>query len=112
MEQLGARLETIQRVDGDLYLATLSVITCWPTEDFEGVDQRTYRVVEIDTDGRTMTPKDDLQECFDVHHKFEYGYGLNPKLRRQWKTASLIGGIVRSPFQVRPARSLGPSARD
>ena len=48
-----------------------------------------------------MTPKDDLQECFDVHHKYEYSDGLNPRLRRQWKTASLMDGIVDLLFKSR-----------
>lgn len=113
MEQLEARLESIQRVDGDLYLVTISVSTDLPREAFGRPDQRFYRL-EIDVDGSTMTPKEDLQECFDVHHKFEYSDGLNPRLRRQWKTASLIDGIVDLLFKshLLIPWSISPAAED
>ena len=110
MEQLEARLESIQRVDGDLYLATISVSTDSPHADFKRPDHRLYRL-EIDVDGRAMTPKDELQECFDVHHEFEYSDGLNPKLRRQWKTASLIDGIVDILFKSHLLQPMGIEER-
>lgn len=100
MEQLEARLESIQRVDGDLYLVTISVTTDWPHENSRPPDQRLFSLV-IDLDQRSMTPQDDLQEYFDVHYKFETSDGLNPRLRRQWKTASLVDGIVDIIFKSR-----------
>jgi hypothetical protein len=100
MEKLEARLESIQRVTGDRYLVTVWVSTCWPPEESVWRDERLYRL-EIELEGTAMTPKDDLQDCFDVHHRFEYSDGLNPRLRRQWKTASLIDGIVDIIFKSR-----------
>ncbi len=100
MEQLEARLESIQRVAGDRYLVTVLVSTHSPLQDFGWHDQRLYRM-EVDVEQSTMTPKDDLQDCFDVHHNFEYSDGLNPRLRRQWKTASLVDGIVDIVFKSR-----------
>ncbi len=100
MEQLEARPESLQGIEGDAYLATISVSTDWPYDIRNRPDKRLY-TLEIDVERQTMTPKDKLQECFDVHHKFEYSYGLNPKLRRQWKTTSLIDGIVDRIFKSR-----------
>jgi hypothetical protein len=100
MEQLEARLESVQRVTGDRYIVAVSVSTLWPQEEYVWRDERLYRL-EIDLEGSAMTPKDDLQDCFDVHHRFEYSDGLNPRLRRQWKTASLVDGIVDIVFKSR-----------
>lgn len=93
MEQLEARLEFIQQVADDRYLASISVSTGLPQQDLGRRDQRLYRM-EVDVEESTMTPKDDLQKCFEVYHRFEFSDGLNPRLRRQWKTASLVDGIV------------------
>ncbi|MGH7826435.1 MAG: hypothetical protein ACREQ7_14825 [Candidatus Binatia bacterium] len=99
MEQLEAQLESIQRVAGDRYVVVVSVSTR-PPEGTGRPDERLYRM-EVDVEGSSMTPKDDLQECFDVYHKFEYDDGLNPRLRRQWKTASLVDGVVDLLFKSR-----------
>ena len=48
-----------------------------------------------------MKPLGDLQEAFDVHHRFEYDDNLNPTLRRQWRTASLADQIVSCLFESR-----------
>jgi hypothetical protein len=93
MEQMEARVESIHRVASDRYIVTVSVSTGSPPEESLWRDQRLYRL-EIDLEESTMTPKDDLQDYFDVYHRFEYSDGLNPRLRRQWKTASLVDGIV------------------
>lgn len=100
MEQLEARIESIQRIASDRHLMTISVSTAWPQGESVLRDERWYRL-EIDLEERAMTPKDDLQDCFDVHHRFEYSDGLNPRLRRQWKTASLVDGVVDLLFSSR-----------
>jgi hypothetical protein len=110
MEQLEARIESIQRIAGDRYLMTVSVSTCWPPEESVWRDQKLYRL-EIDLESSAMTPKDDLQDCFDAHHKFEYSDGLNPKLQRQWKTASLVDGIVDIVFKSHLLQPMGIEER-
>jgi hypothetical protein len=100
MEHLEARLESIERIEGDLYVATVSVSTHWPYETPRQPDRRLY-TLEIDLERRSMKPRGELQECFDVHYRFEHSHGLNPKLRRQWKTASLVDAIVDLLFRSR-----------
>ena len=54
----------------------------------------------VSADGdRNMIPDDDLSECMDVYHEYEYDDGLNPALRRQWKTGSLADAIASRTFE-------------
>lgn len=44
----------------------------------------------------TMAPSknNELEECMEVYHKYEYTDSLNPVLRRQWKTGLLIDNFA------------------
>lgn len=44
----------------------------------------------------TMEPyeKCELEECFDIYSKYEYSDNLNPRLRRQWKTANIVDNLT------------------
>ena len=39
-------------------------------------------------------PESEIEKCFEVYHENEYSDNLNPELRRQWKTASLVDNLT------------------
>ena len=36
----------------------------------------------------------ELEECFSIYNKYEYSENLNPRLRRQWKTANIVDNLT------------------
>ena len=42
-----------------------------------------------------MTPIDkELIDAMDIYSKYEYPHNLNPRLRRQWHTATLVDNLT------------------
>lgn len=70
---------------GDGELRVRFLVTPMGDEGPSG-EGRTYEML---LDGNGMAPLDDLEACFEVYHEYDYDEGLNPRLRRQWKTANL-----------------------
>ncbi len=109
MERLEARIESAQRLGSDDYLVTF-LIFMW-TPEHDAPREFIYRA-KVDIESRNMEPIDELRECFDVYHRLEFSDGLNPRLRRQWETASWVDGIVDILFRSHlliPWSTEGPS---
>ena len=99
MEQFEARIERIEHAEPGVFLLTI-VVSPLPV-DAPGRGSAEYYDMELDPGDRSMTPVGNLQEAFDVYHRFEYDDDLNPTLRRQWKTAALADQIVSCLFESR-----------
>ncbi|MEI6596009.1 MAG: hypothetical protein WCO28_10640 [Bacteroidota bacterium] len=46
-----------------------------------------------------LEPLNELEECLDIYHENESFENLNPKLRRQWKTANLVDSLTHKLFK-------------
>ena len=92
MEQFEARIERIEYAEPGVFILTI-VVSPLPA-DAPGQGGPVYYSMELDPAERSMKPIGDLQEAFDVYHRFEYDNDLNPTLRRQWRTAALADQIV------------------
>jgi hypothetical protein len=99
MEQFEARIERIEYAEPGVFMLTI-VVSPLPVEA-PGPGASVYYSMELDTAERSMKPIGDLQEVFDVYHRFEYDNNLNPTLRRQWRTAALADQIVSCLFESR-----------
>jgi hypothetical protein len=99
MEQFEARIERIEYAEPGVFLLTI-VVSLLPV-DAPGRGRPVYYRMELDPGDRSMKPIGNLQEAFDVYHRFEYDNDLNPTLRRQWRTAALADQIVSCLFESR-----------
>jgi hypothetical protein len=80
-------METVEGEDG------LRIVIAVTKIGPGGVPPQLY-VMSIDADGGSMSPEDELSECFDVFHEHEVCDDLNPTLRRLWKTARIADEIA------------------
>lgn len=57
------------------------------------VDSYSFTICPI---SYTMEPckKCELEECFDIYHKYEYSDNLSPSLRRHWKVANIVDNLT------------------
>lgn len=99
MEQFEARIERIEYAEPGIFRLTI-VVSPVPV-DAPGRGGAVYYSMELDPGDRSMKPIGDLQDAFDVYHQFEFDNDLNPKLRRQWRTAALADLIVNCLFESR-----------
>ncbi len=42
----------------------------------------------------------ELEECFSIYNQYEYFENLNPRLRRQWKTANIVDNLTAYFFKI------------
>jgi hypothetical protein len=107
MEQFEARIERLEYSPKDIFL--LEIVVSPIPKRAPGRGKPIHYTIELDPGapgGPTMTPKGELQDCFDVYHRYEYDDGLNPKLRRQWHTACLADQIVHCLFNSGALREI------
>ena len=57
------------------------------------LNAKTY-IININENVLSFPEDSEIHEAMDVVHEYEYSNNLNPKLRRLWKTASLIDEIA------------------
>ena len=57
------------------------------------INAKTY-TININENELSFPGGSEIHEAMEVLHEYEYPYNLNPKLRRLWKTASLIDEIA------------------
>ena len=57
------------------------------------LNAKTY-IININENELSFPGDSELHEAMEVAHEYEYSNNLNPKLRRLWKTASLIDEIA------------------
>lgn len=63
------------------------------------IHMRIYTMtISKDNEGYSMMPDDELEECMEILHEYEYSDNLNPTLRRKWKTATIADNIAYSLF--------------
>lgn len=107
MEQFEVRIERLQYSPKEIFL--LEVVVSPIPKRAAGRGKSVHYSIELDPGapgGPTMTPKGQLQDCFDIYHRYEYDDGLNPKLRRQWHAACLIDQTVDLLFKSGALRKL------
>ena len=57
------------------------------------LNAKTY-IININENELSFPGDSEIHEAMEVVHEYEYSNNLNPKLRRLWKTASLIDEIA------------------
>ena len=57
------------------------------------LNAKTY-IININENELSFPEDSEIHEAMEVVHEYEYSNNLNPKLRRLWKTASLIDEIA------------------
>ncbi|HWO42165.1 MAG TPA: hypothetical protein VNO43_10215 [Candidatus Eisenbacteria bacterium] len=97
MEQFEGRIDRIESAESGIFILTI-VVSPSPV-NARGRGKPLYYRMELDPQNRSMTPIGNLQNAFDVYHRYEYDDNLNPALRRQWKTAFLADQIVSALFE-------------
>jgi len=88
MERLAGSVISIEAPDEEGRHRVTFAVTGGP-----GGAPLTYALV-VDPDASSMAPDGELEECFEAYHAHEYDEGLNPTLRRQWKTARIADEIA------------------
>jgi hypothetical protein len=99
MEQYQCIVEGITRSSDTTYLVNVLVTRRVELTDSETTLSQIYRL-ELDIATSSMSPVDELGDCFAVYSDHEDGSVLNPRLRRQWYTACAVDQLVGQIFST------------
>jgi len=99
MDEFKGKISKIELLSKDEYKITLDVFNDSEIEeilDFEN-EQSNFILhgnnYEFIIDKGSMKPVGDAEECMNVYQVHETPENLNPRLKRQWLTASIIDDI-------------------
>lgn len=80
-------METVEGEDGVRVVLAVAKIGAG------GVPPQLYAMF-VDAESGSLSPEEDLSDCFDVYHEHETCEDLSPRLRRLWKTARIADEIA------------------
>ena len=107
MEELQFRITNIKIITEDEIEITINV---WDKNEITTIlenlsteDETNEKIMKVKSYSFTICPitytmthceECELEECFGVYSKYEDSDNLNPRLRRQWKTANIVDNLT------------------